>query len=95
MTKEEYAQSCIKEEYDYYIDWLILHYDVDDIDEKVIEKVIKDAIYECYPIHLFIDSFEFIVLGEENCDSDDWMVDDYDILRYDIESEIKKGLGLD
>lgn len=95
MTKEEYAKSFIESDYDDYMNWLILNYNVDDIDEKVIEKAIKDAIYEGYLNHLITDSFEFMVLGDENCDSDDWRVDDYDTLGYHIKYEIEKSLGLE
>ena len=95
MTKEECAKSYIKTYYDEYMIWVDLNYNVDDIDDNVFEKAIKDAIYEGFLRHLITDSFEFMVLGDENCDTDDWRVDDNDILEYDIKYMIKESLGLD
>ena len=95
MTREECAKSKIETYYDEYMNWVIFNYNVDDIDDDVFEKAIKDAIYEGFLNHLITDSFDFMVLGDENCDSDDWRVDDYDILESDIHYAIKDSLGLD
>ena len=87
MTKEEYAKSRVETDYDECVDWVVSSYDVNDIDDDVFEKAIKDAIYNSYLTQLYQDD------EEEN--DDIWLVDDYQVLTSDIKYEIREKLGLD
>lgn len=87
MTKEEYAKSRVETDYDEWVDWVVCSYDVNDIDDDVFEKAIKDAIYNSYLTQLYQDD------EEEN--DDIWLVDDYQVLTSDIKYEIREKLGLD
>ncbi len=87
MTKEEYAKSRVETDYDEWVDWVVSSYDVNDIDDDVFEKAIKDAIYNSYLTQLYQDD------EEEN--DDIWLVDDYQVLTSDIKYEIREKLGLD
>ncbi len=88
-TKEQEAKHYSEVDYDEYQDWVISNYDVDDIDDEIFEKAIKESIYEAYMGQLFLD-------GEEDDEDDcNWRVDDYDMLESDIRYGIRQRLKLD
>ena len=85
-TKEQEAKERSENDYEEYEYLVTSNYNVDDIDYDVLEKAIKESIYEAYMVQLFLDG-----------DDDDsyWRIDDYDILESDIKNSIIKKLKLE
>ena len=83
-TIEQEARKRSEIDYDEYVDWVVSNYDVDDIDDDVFEKAIKESIYEAYMGQLYLSD-----------DEDIWLVEDYDILESDIKYGIIEKLNLE
>jgi len=88
-TKEQEARERSEIDYDEYALLTASNYNVDDIDDEVFEKAIKESIYEAYMVQLFLDG------DEDDEDGCYWRIDDYDILESDIKYGIIKKLKLD
>ena len=85
-TKEQEAKERSENDYEEYEYLVSSNYNVDDIDYEVLEKAIKESIYEAYIVQLYLDG-----------DDDDsyWRIDDYDVLESDIKNGIIKKLKLE
>ena len=88
-TKEQEARERSEIDYDEYALLTACNYNVDDIDDEVFEKAIKESIYEAYMVQQLLDD------DEDDEDGCYWRIDDYDILESDIKYGIIKKLKLD
>ena len=88
-TKEQEAKERSENDYEEYEYLVTSNYNVDDIDYEVLEKAIKESIYEAYMVQLYLDGDED---GEDSCF---WRIDDYDVLESDIMDGIRKKLKLE
>lgn len=88
-TKEQEAKERSENDYEEYEYWVASNFDVDDIDDEVFEKAIKESIFDAYMVQLILDG------NEDDEDGCFWRADDYDVLESDIKYGIRKRLNLD